>query len=116
MESIQHTEWVWWIPVCSTCPLISVVYQLEDFIRHERLGVVCVSSIMCHGVQWSDPNTQSGYGSVPRFVAVFCFGLVSESVRLYYNETCLPASCTHVSSSESLSKSWWDARKEHLMQ
>ena len=44
------------------------------------------------------------------------FGLVYRSVLLYYNETCLPTSCTHVSSSESLSKSWWDARKEHLMQ
>ena len=95
---------------------LSGVSTRKNCIRHERLGVVCVSSIMCHGVQWSDPNTQSGYGSVPCFIAVFCFGLMSESVLLYYNETCLPASCTHVSSSESLSKSWWDARKEHLMQ
>ena len=76
----------------------------------------CISSIIGHGVQWSDPNTQSGYGSVPCFVTVCYFGLVYRSVLLYYNETCLPTSCTHASSSESLSKSWWDARKEHLMQ
>ena len=43
-----------------------------------------ISYIMGHGVQWSDPNTQSGYGSVPCVVTVCYFGPVCRSVLLYY--------------------------------
>ena len=40
---------------------------------YEKLSMDCVSCIMGQGVQWSDPNTQSGYGSAQCFVTVCYF-------------------------------------------